>query len=366
MLNTIDRYLIRDVLLSFIATVLVLLGMLLSHRLAGYLNQAASGLLARDAIFLLLGLQAVRFAVVLVPVAMLLAVMLSLGRMYRDNEMTALGACGLGPYQVYRALYWLGIPMAVLLAYLTLDVVPRCMALQYEIQDRARRDAELSVFRPGTFRELAGGQIVVYVGAMEGSQLRDVFVRSQFDKQPLAITTAARGHQEFDLERGVRYVVLEDGQRYEGQPGSGQYRSVRFKQARIRLDSVPDDRAARRRETLPTGDLLSSPKSEHVAEFHTRLSGPISLLVLLGVAPLLAKANPREGRYGRIVLAVLIYVVYFNLLGIGDAQLKSGKLWPGLGLWWAHLAMLSLCLSIAWWQLPRKRKSGRHAVSPML
>ena len=98
--SIIDRYLIREIGLTFLATVLVLLALVLSHRLAGYLSKAASGLLARDAIFVLLGLQSLYFLIVLIPLAFLLSVMLTLGRLYHDHEMMVLTACGYGPLSV--------------------------------------------------------------------------------------------------------------------------------------------------------------------------------------------------------------------------------------------------------------------------
>lgn len=111
--SIIDRYLIREIGLTFLATVLVLLALVLSHRLAGYLSKAASGLLARDAIFVLLGLQSLYFLIVLIPLAFLLSVMLTLGRLYHDHEMMVLTACGYGPLSVYRAAFMLAAPLAL-------------------------------------------------------------------------------------------------------------------------------------------------------------------------------------------------------------------------------------------------------------
>lgn len=361
MLTQIDRYLIREILLAFGACVLVLLAMVLSHRLAAYMSQAASGLLAREAIFLLLSLQAIRFLVMLIPLALLLSVMLALGRMYRDSEMTAMGACGIGPGAVYGALFKLGVPLAAGLAGLSLYLLPWTMTLQFQVLDQARAEAELSAFRAGVFREVAGGQHVVYIGHLgaDGNTLEDVFVRSVLP-EGIAVTSADSGEQEIDVARGARYLVLRDGYRYEGTPGRGDYQRLAFEQLRLRLDAVPEERGWRRRETLATAELLQSAEPEHAAELHARLSGPISVLVLLVLAPLLARSNPREGRYGRLVGAVLLYVLYFNLLGIGDTRLKMGRHPASLGLWWVHGSMLAIALLLgaaqlrAWWQQHRR------------
>ncbi|MBS1222148.1 MAG: permease YjgP/YjgQ family protein [Proteobacteria bacterium] len=150
--SIVDRYLIREIALTLLATTLVLLAMVLSHRLAGYLSKAANGLLARDSIFLLLGLQAINLLTVLVPVAFLLSIMLALGRLYRDHEMTALAACGYGPLSVYRAVFLLAAPLALFVAGLSFLAIPALMEFQFEVlarEPRAGRRPQHHHRRPG-------------------------------------------------------------------------------------------------------------------------------------------------------------------------------------------------------------------------
>jgi len=206
--SIIDRYLIREIALTLLATALVLLAMVLSHRLAGYFSKAASGLLARDSIFVLVGLQAGYFLVMLVPLAFLLSVMLTLGRLYRDHEMAALAACGYGPLAVYRAVLLLAIPLALVTAGLSLFLVPAIMDYQFEVLAKARKEAEVSMFVPGTFREMLNGRHVVYIGAMDERELRNVFIQTRESNGDLSVTTGDKGHQRIDQD-GSRYVVLD-------------------------------------------------------------------------------------------------------------------------------------------------------------
>ena len=333
--SIIDRYLIREIGLTLLATVLVLLAMVLSHRLAGYLSKAANGLLARDSIFLLIGLQATHFTVILIPLAFLLSVMLSLGRLYRDHEMTALAACGYGPLSIYRAVFLLAVPVAAVTAALSLSLVPLTMELQFEALARARKEAEVSMFTPGAFREVLQGRHVVYIGALGEHELRNIFVQTREPDGDLSITTGERGHQEIG-EDGIRHIVLDYGHRYRGTPGKGDYEMVRFERATVRVDTAPPRQEWKHRETLPTRQLLGSAEPDHVAEFQMRLNSPIQVLVIALWAPLVARAKPREGRYGRIVAAVLIYAINFNLIGVGESWLSHGRVGPALGLWWVH------------------------------
>jgi len=347
-LSIVDRYLLREITLTFLGVMVVLLAMVLSHRLAVYLNLAVTGQLARDAILLLLGLQAIRFAALMVPLTFLLAIMLALGRLHRDSEMVALAACGLGPGAVFRPVLMLALPLAIAMAALSLSVVPRVMALQQELQERAEQTAEVSVFTPGAFREVAGGRFVIYVGALaeEGRALRDIFVYSP-SRKGLAITTAREGRQRIDSDTDARYVVLGEGKRYEGVPGRGDYQSVSFDELTVRVDRAAGPSEELRRQAIPLNQLIGSPVPAAWAEIQARIALPLSLLVLALLAPLLARAPPRAGRYGRVVAAVLIYIIYMNLLEVGQAWLVKDALWWPIGLWWVHL--LALVPAVVLW-----------------
>lgn len=344
-ISIIDRYLIRQIGLTFLATVLVLLAMVLSHRLAGYLSKAANGLLARDSIFLLIGLQASHFLVVLIPLGFLLSIMLTLGRLYRDHEMTALAACGYGPLSVYRAVLLLAVPLAVFTAILSLLLVPLTMDWQFEVLAKARKEAEASMFTPGTFREVMNGRHVVYIGALDERELRHVFIQTREPDGDLSITTGERGHQETG-EDGIRYIVLEQGHRYRGKPGQGDYEMLRFERGTVRVDTAPPRQQWRNRETIATSQLWSSTEPDHIAEFQMRLNSPIQVLVIALWAPLLARSKPREGRYGRIVAGMLIYAINFNLVGVGESWLSHGLVGAGLGLWWVHGVFLLVGLGL--------------------
>jgi len=331
----IDRYLIREIGLTLIGTTLALLAIILSHRLATYLSKAASGLLARDAIFQLLILQLADLLVMLIPVAFLLSIMLTLGRLYRDHEMAALAACGYGPLSVYRAVFLLAVPLAALAAGLSLVLTPLVMELQFEALAKARKEAEVSMFTAGAFREVLDGRHVVYIGALDERELRNIFIQSREPDGRLSITTGDQGRQAIG-EDGVRYVVLDHGYRYRGTPGQGDYEMVRFERAMVRVDSTPPPQTWQHRETLPVRQLWRSTEPSHIAELQMRLNSPVQVLVIALWAPLLARARPREGRYGRIIAAVLIYAIDFNLVGVGRSWLSHGVVGPEVGLWWVH------------------------------
>lgn len=351
MLLRTDRYLIKEISLTLFATVLVLLTTVLSFRLAKYFSQAASGLLAQDVIWLMIGLQAIRYLVVLIPPALLLSVVLTLGRLYQDNEMVALSACGGGPGIIYRPLFLLLLPMTLILTSLSLYLVPICMELHLELQFRARQNAQISVITPGVFRELNNGRYVIYVGDTnkDSGELYNIFIRNR-DNHQVAVITSKRGHLKIDPESGIRYIVLEDGYRYQGAAGSGKAGTLHFQRLIFQIDNEPIQQTEIKREAIPTVQLLKSPSPVHQAELHKRFASPLSLLVLGFLSPLLAHTQPREGRYGRVVAAILLYVIYSNLLEVGYAWLANGTLWQPLGLWWVHSLPLLLGFGLWWYR----------------
>lgn len=367
MLSTLDRYLLREVLLTLAATLLVLLLLVLSHRFGQYLSQAAGGGLAQGSILLLLGLQAVRYLVELIPPATLLALMLTLGRLYRDSEIVAMAACGLGPAALYRPLLIVALPLALVLATLALALVPTAAKLQYEVRDRARQEAELWLVQPGSFREVDDGRHVVYVGGLssDGRELRDIFIysRAEGPQQPAAVTSARSGRQHTDPANGARYLVLRDGRRHQGEPGRADYLSSRFEELSVRIQvAQPEEGRRLRLKAMSSGALLGSTDSHHLGELQRRLSAPLALLLLTLLAPLLARSQPREGRYGRIVAAILIYAIYLNLLGVAQAWLERGITPAALGLWWVH-GLLAMLMAVIYWRQYGWRRRAAAAVA---
>lgn len=348
MLTRIDRYLLREITPTFFAAVLLLLAMVLSNKLADYLSRAAGGLLSQQAIWQLLGLQAIRYLVVLVPACLFLALMLSLGRLYRDNEMIALTACGVGPGRVYRTLLLPALLLAAAMAVMAIYVVPLAMQLQVKLQFQARQEAQVAVIRPGTFRELTGGHHVVYVGReLDGGRYGDIFVRSR-DKSGFVVTMGESGHQELDTESGARYLVLENGWRYEGLAG-GELRTLHFQRIALQMAPPSAEQAQLKLSALPTAQLWTAIEPALQGELQARFSSAIAVILITLLAPLLAHANPRQGRFGRVVAAILIYSIYLNLLKVAQSLIEDGKLAPGLGLWWVH-GLLALLIAVLWLQ----------------
>jgi lipopolysaccharide export system permease protein len=334
---TIDRYVLREVATSLAGVTVVLLAILVSYQLARILGVAAERGFPHDIVLALIGLSTLENLMVLVPIAMLLAVMLALGRLYHDSEMAAVRACGVGPERLYLAVYALAVPVAVLLAWLAFDIGPAARNGAEALRGRGMRDAQFGQLQPGTFRTYADGRAVFYAERSgEGGRLIHVFMQHLAGER-VEVATAAWAEQRI-LDGGrTQIVVLHDGERVEGVPGQATFRRIRFAEHGIPI-VVPEPGAGRAvPERKPTRELLRSAALADVAELQRRVSLPIMVLVLALVAVPLAALRPREGRYARVAMAILFYFIYANLLSAAQVWIETGRLPPAAGTWWVHV-----------------------------
>lgn len=358
MLRVIDRYLLKEVLLNWVAATLVLWLIVVSNRLARYLSEAAAGDLPAGVIFTLLGLKSIDYLVVLLPLTLYLGVLLGLGRLYKDSEMAALGACGVGPAQLYRPLIGLALLVGVMIAGLTLFVVPNTAALGYEMRARAQGANDLSVITAGRFHESADGKMVFYAERVspDHEHLEQLFVRNDKDGVQ-SLLTAKRAHPARDISTGDRFLVMEEGYRYQGFPGDEVFRILQFSRYGMRLESVEILNPNIKHDAIPSAELWGSQDRHDIAELQWRLSLPIAAVCLVLMAVPLSRTTPRQGRFGKLFVAVLIFIVYYNLLGTAQVWLEKGTLGSLPGLWWVHALPVLITLGLFYFmRMPAPRR----------
>lgn len=352
-MRILDRYLAREVGQTWLTVTLVLLAILVSNQFARILGDAAGGELPRDAVLTLLGLTSLNYLTILVPLALFLSVMLAFGRLYKDSEMAAMIACGVGPLQLYRPLLLLTLVVASALAGLSVFAAPWAQRQVQVIKDAAQQDAQIDALQAGQFRS-SGGVVFYAEGLTAAGQLRNVFLE-RTRAGAIEAVVAARAEQKVDSANGVRIMVLYDGRRYEGVPGEPGFRIMDFEEHGLPIAFTASDGGDINIEALPVATLLRTPGSDATAEWHWRLAAPVSAVVLVILAVPLARTRPRQGRYGKLTVAVLIYLVYSNLMGAGRAWLEDERLPAALGLWWVHVAVGALAVYLLWRLYGRRR-----------
>ncbi|HFD81100.1 MAG TPA: LPS export ABC transporter permease LptF [Gammaproteobacteria bacterium] len=352
----LHRYLGRELLHYWLLIAVVLWLVLVTARFSLYLGQAAAGRLPAVTVLSLLALKSVAFFVFLLPLALFLALLWLLGRLNRDHESLALAACGVGPRQWYRAFAVPVLGIAVLVAALSWYLVPFTNAMGYRLRAAAEQQVDAAVLQPGRFHQLRHGRWLLFArraGEKPGA-LEDVFVHVRGAQGPqLLVAKRAVVHQR----DGEPFLSLYHGRRYQGQPGRADYRVLEYDEYGIRLKPQAPE-PVRKWDAVPTATLRHQPGPQARAEWQQRLSRPISVLVLALMALPLGRFRPGSGRYYPLWLGVLLFTLYFNLLGTGQIWLERGVLPSWLGLWWVHvLVPASFFAWLALWR--RLARPGR-------
>ncbi|MHB8823299.1 MAG: LPS export ABC transporter permease LptF [Thiobacillus sp.] len=318
------------------------------------LGDVARGELANEAVFVFLGFSLLYFLPVLMTIALFAGVLLPLSRMWRDSEMVIWFNAGLSLMQWMRPVLTFAVPFSLVILLLTLVLNPWVQTKRSEYSQELKSRSESALVAPGLFAESGAGQRVFYVESLNPLTgiVRNVFMRSMIDGQ-LGLVAAREGDHT-QLPDGSRYLVFKDGRRYEGTPGQLDYRIVQFERYWMRLDPVAAERQVNIRQ-MSLAELLTDTTPPARAELLWRVGVPISALILAVMAIPLSFVNTRARRSYGLVVALLLYFVYNNLLSLSQAWVAQDKLNPWIGMGASHLLMLSAVVILFY------RRSRQHS-----
>ena len=374
MLRIVDRYLVRELLVSFLAAVSILLLVTVGATVADLLAKIARGHVAADLLLALIGLRTVDSLTLLVPMAMFLGVQLAYGRLYRESEIAVFAASGLPVTGLLRPLFLLAVPMMLVMALVSFWLAPAAVRQSQRLQEEASRSLIVAGLEPGRFVELPNNDGVMYVDSMnsDGTKFKKMFVASERTdasngQASLNVITAADGELYHDANGSERYLGLNDGFRVEGVLGQDNYRLMHYARNDLKLtDTEADANADSVKRSAPTATLYASEDVVQRGEFQWRLAAPISVLVLVLLALPLARSSPREPRYARLLIALLAWVIYYNCLAIGRSKISMGALDPRVGFWWVQIPTILIALYLLWQgqRLPRPRAPALRKRAP--
>jgi lipopolysaccharide export system permease protein len=341
---TMQRYVLREVVQTWLAVTGVLVAILVSNQLSKVLAQAAENQYGRGVVFDLVVLGAVMNLSVIVPVGLLLAVVLTLGRMYHDSEMAALLACGFGPARLLAPLFCFSILIAIGLGWLSFVQVPRADGQVQLLRQSAIKEAQFGQLDAGRFRAFSGGDAVFYAERVDQEGvLHNVFVQRESAGR-IEVALADTATYTVAATGNMHLVTLFNGQRYEGVPGQDDFRVIEFREHGIPIATPDDVGGLLDQDAKPTRALLGSSDPADIAQLQFRASTPLMALVLTLVAVPLSRLRPRQGRYARVGFAIVAYLAYSNLLFASKIWLQKSDLPPAIGVWWVHAAALGLGL----------------------
>ncbi len=341
---TLRRYLALEILKPTGAILFVLVLIFASYTAVTYLAQAVAGSLPVTTVGILILLRIGMALEVLLPVTLYLSVIIALGRMYKDAEMTALAACGVGPAEILKAVFRIALPLAVLSGLASLFIRPEAYVNIYRLQDEAQARFDISRLEADHFLSVQNGRIVFFAEQVEGrgAGARDVFIRIE-EGESRRVIQAERMIQTGPDREGIRRLSFREGAVYEFHPREAGGKLIRFAEAEYPMPQEDSDTGRYRRKAAPTVSLFGSRRLEDIAELQWRLSTPVStiLLALLGVP--LARSNPRRGKYARLGTAIVIFAFYYQAFVIAKTWVEKALVPPLPGIAWVP-ALLGLLL----------------------
>lgn len=371
----IFRYLCREILSATTAVCVILLLVLMSGRFVKYLAKAVTGDMDAGVIFAMIGYRIPGFLELTLPLAFFLAVLLSFGRLHIQNEMSVLKACGISEKRLTGYTLVLALFFAAISGWLSLSVAPSGMAKAEALQKAEKQRSELDKLMPKKFYSLSGGKGVTYAeGVTEDRELDEVFLAmtvgsEENSNRSLVLVLADKGRQkqaegisEDGAEESVeRYLVLDKGYRVEGIPGQHDYQITYFEEYGSRLeDSKPLDTEPKT-DAIATQALLNSDDLELQATLQWRLSIPLLVLVVTLLAVPLSRANNRQGRFGKLLPAIVLYFTYLVSLNAMRGAIESGSVPVSVTMLPVHFIYLSLAIVLLRSGRPKKPRGGQTA-----
>jgi len=336
------RELVREFAGLALLVFAILLGIVVLSQLIRLLGDAVGGVLAAEGVPALMGFAALNYLPVLLSLSLFLAVLLALSRSYRDSEMVVWFSSGVGLTRWIVPVLWFALPVAAVIALLSLVLSPWALTKAEEYKQRLNSRDDVTAATPGVFRESSTGDRVFFIENIDQEQKRisNIFVQSmQHGKMG---TVAAKDGLQETAPNGDRFLILLNGTRYEGVPGQADFRVLQFERYAMRIETEEARKAPARLQSVSTLELLENPDSWNISELEWRISLPLSALILALLAIPLSFVNPRAGRSFNLIAALVIYMIYNNSISVSNSWVGQQKIGAVAGFVSLHGLMLAV------------------------
>jgi lipopolysaccharide export system permease protein len=318
-----------------------------SARFVKYMAAAASGKYDATVLLALIAFRLPGFFEVVLPLAFFLSILLAYGQLHVDSEMTVLQACGMSDKRLIAYTMLVALLVSVLVAAFSLYISPAGYTRMEQLVETQKQRGEVETLTEGKFYPLRANKGVTYAEEItDEGVLKNVFLAQtgdQYDDSGLVIIVAKNGFSRKSEETGESYLVLKDGQRIQGIPGRADFQLTRFDEFGQRLEAV-DLGGSSEVEATPTMALVASNDPLHKAMLQWRLSLPVMVLVVAMLAVPLSKTNPRQGRFAKILPAVVLYVIYLLTLNGARGAVEEAATYSEFAMLGVHLVFFVLAL----------------------
>lgn len=356
------RALVREFAGTGLAIFAILLAIVVLSQLIRLLGDAVNGVLAEEGVLTLMGFAALNYLPVLLSLSLFLSVLLTLTRSYRDSEMVVWFSSGLSLTRWIRPVLWYAVPVVAVIALLSLVLSPWAYSKAEEYKQRLSSRDDMSMVKPGVFRESGQGARVYFIEDVDVDRhrIKNVFVQLMQNGK-MGTVAAKEGQQEL-MPNGDRFLVLLNGTRYEGVPGQLDFKISRFDRYAMRIE----EEVVKQAKVIPlqstsSWELLRNPSSWNIAELEWRLGMPVGAFILALLAIPLSFVNPRAGRSLNLVMAAVTYMIYNNMDRVVNAAVSQGKVGMLTGFIGVHSLMFLLLVGMFYFRLtlyPFRRRAS--------
>ncbi|MDB5896413.1 MAG: putative permease [Ramlibacter sp.] len=315
----------KELARSFGASLVVLVTIVMTMTLIRTLSLATRGSVNPEEVMMVMGYTVLGYLPTILTLSLFIAIVGSLSRMYRDSEMVIWFSAGRGLSAFVRPLFGFAWPVVLVIGLLALVIWPWANSQTQELKDRYGRRGDLERVAPGQFQESASGRRVFFLDkdTPDNKSGKNIFI-STIERDRETVTSARSGRIETIGDE--QFLLLQNGQRLENSLKGEGLRISEFEQHGTRVNGTPlagtETAPAKTRSTLT---LLQQPTPVNQAELAWRLGLAVAAINFVLMAVTVSSVNPRVGRSGNLVFALFAFVVYFNLLNLGQSWIASER-----------------------------------------
>lgn len=343
----IIRYLVRETLKSQLAILFILLLIFFCQKLVRILGAAVDGDIPTNLVLSLLALGVPEMAQLILPLSLFLGLLMTLGRLYTESEITVMHACGLGKGVLVKAAMILALFTGIVAAVNVMWGGPWSSRHQDEVLAEAKANPGMAALAQGQFQQANDGNAVLFIESVDGSRFHEVFLaqlRPTNNARP-SVVVADSGELSVRAD-GTQVVKLNKGTRFEGTAMLRDFRITDFQdyQAIIGHQSVALNPDNTDQMMMPTLWRTDTPQAR--AELHWRITLVFAVVVMALMVVPLSVVNPRQGRVLSMLPAMLLYMIFFLVQTSIKSNGAKGKLDPIIGMWAVNLLYLALAVGL--------------------
>ena len=347
----LSRYILKQLIATTAGVAAVLLLIIMSSRFSRYLADAAAGKLAADILFPIMAYRFPSFFELVLPLSFFIALLMVYGRLYAESEMAVLTSCGVSPHKMFGFAFGTAWGVALIVGLISLWISP-WGATHVEKLIQQQSEQSIAHLVPGQFHQQRSGGSVIYMEPgreIEGG-FGNVFIsqagkKTRDNPSPRStLITAQTGNFFTDHETNIGYLTVKNGYHLQGSPGQLDYRVTYFEKLNHKYSEPSPEFISSKRDSISSSALFGSSKPDDIALLQWRLSLPFIAPIICLIAFPLSKINPRQGRFARILPAIILYLSYVLLLSFARSAVEKGDLSPYPGVWLVHLLYFTIGL----------------------